>query len=82
MVDANNRALKSKAMGFIFDNTPVHDQYIAVDAVIKQYRDALIYGQVDVDSYLKEFRDALQEAGIDEIITEKQKQLDVFLDEN
>lgn len=82
VVDANNRALKSKAMGFIFDNTPVHDQYIAVDAVIKQYRDALIYGQVDVDSYLKEFRDALQEAGIDEIITEKQKQLDVFLDEN
>ena len=79
MLDTNNNCLKSQAMGFVFDSTPVYDQYVAVDAVIKQYQDALLYGQVDVDQYLPEFRAELQEAGIEAVIAEKQAQLDAFL---
>lgn len=82
MLEANKEATQSKAMGFVFDKSPVYDQYAAVDAVVQQYRSALLYGQVDVESYLEEFRTELKAAGIDEVIAEKQNQLDAFLAEN
>ncbi len=82
MLASNDKAVRSKAFGFIFDNAPVYDDYVAVDAVIQQYRAALLYGQVDVDEYLKQFREELKNAGIGNVIEEKQKQLDAFLKAN
>ncbi len=72
----------SKAMGFIFDTTPVYDQYTACTAIVAEYRDALMLGQVDVDEYLAKFNDELNKAGIDQVIAEMQKQYDAFLQEN
>ena len=51
----------------------------AVSNVINQYEDALGNGTVDVESTLPQFIKALKDAGIDDIITEKQKQFDEFL---
>lgn len=82
MLGANDKAIRSAAVGFIFDSTPVYDYYVAVDTVIQQYRPALLYGQVDVEEYLVQFREELKAAGIEEVIAEKQKQLDAFLAES
>lgn len=69
----------SKAMGFVFDPANVYDQYAACSATVAEYRDALLYGQVDVDSAMEKFNEELKENGIDEIIEEMQKQYDEFL---
>ncbi len=79
MIAANEEARHSQCIGFIFDSEPVYDQYVAVDSVVKEYRDALLYGQVDVDDILPMFREELVDAGIEEVIAEKQAQLDAFL---
>ena len=79
MLDAPNHAKFSEAMGFIFDSAPVYDQMAACTTVVAEYRDALLYGLVDVDSYLEKFNEELKAAGIDEIIAEEQKQFDAWL---
>lgn len=79
MLETNKEGKYSKAIGFTFDNSSVYDQYTAVSSVIAEYRDALVYGQVDIDTYLSEFIQELKAAGIDEVIAEEQSQLDAFL---
>ena len=76
MLDAPNHAEFSEAMGFIFDSSPVYDQMAACTTVVAEYRDALLYGLVDVDSYLEQFNEELKAAGIDDIIEEEQRQFD------
>ena len=63
----------------VFDPANVYDQYAACSATVAEYRDALLYGQVDVDSAMEKFNEELKENGIDEIIEEMQKQYDEFL---
>ena len=79
MLDAPNHAKFSQAMGFVFDSAPVYDQMAACTTVVAEYRDALLYGLVDVDTYLEKFNEELKAAGIDEIIAEEQKQFDAWL---
>ena len=79
MKNVSKEAVWSKAMGFAFDTEPVYDQYTACLAVVDQYLDALMYGQVDVDTYLPTFQEELKTAGIDDVISEMQKQFNVFL---
>lgn len=78
MLEAPKHAEFSEAMGFIFDSAPVYDQMAACTTVVAEYRDALLYGLVDVDSYLEKFNEDLKAAGIDEIIAEEQKQFDAW----
>ncbi|MHA6533734.1 ABC transporter substrate-binding protein [Paenibacillus sp. BAC0078] len=79
MMEKNKNANKSLALGFSFDSTKVADQITASSNVIAQYYTPLMYGEVDIDSTLPDFQKALKSAGIDEIIAEKQKQLDAWL---
>ena len=69
----------SEATGFVFDNKPVFDQVKACNAIVDEYRAALMAGQVDVDEYLDRFNEELKDNGIDEIVAEMQKQLDAFV---
>lgn len=78
MKDFNDTAVKSKALGFTFDSSPVKTEYAAVSNVITQYRIALECGALDPDKVLPEFNSKLKDAGIDKIIAEKQKQLDAW----
>lgn len=75
----NNSAIKSVALGFMFDATNVKTEYAACMNVWTQYQKALGCGAVDPDKVLPEFLSKLKAAGVDKIIAEKQKQYDEFL---
>lgn len=72
----NSDAIKSKAFGFTFDATPVKTVVAALTNVVSQYTSALETGSVETQKILPEFIDKLKAAGIDEVIAEKQRQLD------
>jgi putative aldouronate transport system substrate-binding protein len=78
----NKGAVKSKAIGFLFDVTPVKTEYAAVSNVVAQYKPALENGAVDIDKVLPEFISKLKAAGIDKIVAEKQKQLNEWAASN
>lgn len=77
--DSNKVAKPSLALGFTFDASPVADQVTACSNVWAQYYLPLINGEVDIDEVLPVFQQALHDAGIDDIIAEKQAQLDAWL---
>jgi putative aldouronate transport system substrate-binding protein len=72
----NETATSSKALGFTFNAEPVRSEYTAVSNVINQYKLSLETGSVNPEEVLPEFISKLKAAGIDNIIEEKQKQLD------
>ena len=78
----NQNAGRSKAFGFTFDSSTVKTQYTAVNNVINQYLPGLRCGSLDPETELPKFQQSLKDAGIDEIIAEKQKQLDAWAAEN
>jgi putative aldouronate transport system substrate-binding protein len=74
----NKSAIVSKALGFQFDATPVRTAIAAVQNVSDEYRLSLEYGMVDINANLPRFIRALEDAGINQIIAEKQRQLDAW----
>ncbi|MFX3636954.1 MAG: ABC transporter substrate-binding protein [Candidatus Pristimantibacillus sp.] len=74
--EANQKAIKSKALGFAFNSEPVKNEITALNNVIEQYRKALESGTFDPADKLPELREKLKSSGIDKVIAEKQKQLD------
>lgn len=72
----NKRAIKSKALGFNFDPSPVKTEITAVTNVVNKYAVSLESGVLDPKTKLPEFIKNLKDAGIDKIIEEKQKQID------
>lgn len=75
----NASTKKSLALGFQFDSTPVADQVAACANVVAQYYTPLMYAEADIDETLPVFQEQLKNAGIDDIIKEKQAQLDAWL---
>ncbi|RAP75150.1 ABC transporter substrate-binding protein [Paenibacillus montanisoli] len=82
LAEFNQTALRSKALGFSFDAEPVKAEIAASTAVLNQYTKPLEVGVLDVDKVLPEFLKKLEDAGINKIIEEKQKQLDIWAKEN
>lgn len=74
----NEGAVKSPALGFTFNVEPVKSQAAILNNIRSQYAAAIETGSVDpkkVDDWL-----AKEKAnGLDDVIAEKQKQLDAFL---
>lgn len=77
--EENNSAWKSKAFGFTFDSNNVKTQYSSVNNVINQYLPGLRCGALDPETELPKFLQALEDAGIQDIIDEKQTQLDAWM---
>jgi putative aldouronate transport system substrate-binding protein len=75
----NEDAKISKAFGFMFDNSSVKTEYSSVNNVINQYLPGLRCGSIDPVKGIPEFNKKLEEAGLNKIISEKQKQLDTWL---
>jgi len=77
----NASAVKSNLLGF----TPELSQFDALIADIniawQNYYPVLMTGSVDVDTYLPAFLQALEDAGLEIIREELQRQLDSWLDE-
>ena len=80
--EQNVLAKTSPAMGFIFDSSNVKTEYTAVSNVINQYLPGLSCGSVDPATALPEFIEKLKSAGYDKIISEKQEQLNLWLENN
>jgi ABC-type sugar transport system, periplasmic component len=76
--DFNSRARKSKALGFVFDSSPVKDEIAACQNVLNRYRPGLETGVLDPNKSLPEFIAKLKASGIDKIVAEKQRQLDAW----
>ena len=74
----NDNAIKSQAMGFVFDNSSVKNEVAAVTNVLDQYQLGLETGTIDPETELPKFIQALKDAGIEMIIAEKQTQLDAW----
>ncbi|KRE45898.1 ABC transporter substrate-binding protein [Paenibacillus sp. Soil724D2] len=80
--EANQKAIKSKALGFTFNSEPVKNEIIALKNVTDQYAKGLESGTLEPVDKLPEFRAKLKAAGIDKVIVEKQKQLDAWATAN
>ncbi|MGG3284479.1 ABC transporter substrate-binding protein [Paenibacillus solani] len=72
----NNTATRSAAYGFTFDSSRVRNQMTAASNVVAKYHEALMCGVLDPETTLPIFQKELKDAGIDDIIAEKQSQLD------
>lgn len=70
---------KSVAFGFSWDSSKVKNQLTACTNVVAKYHKALMCGSLDPDEVLPKFNEELKSAGIDDIIADKQAQLDAWL---
>lgn len=77
-IDLNNSAVPSEALGFNFDGESVKTQIAQIASVVDEYLPGLYTGGVDVDTVLPEFNEKLDSAGMQELITELQNQLDAW----
>lgn len=75
----NNEGTPSPAHGFSWDSTPVLNQITACNNVISSYHTALRWGAMDPAENLPKFISELEAAGMNEVIAEKQRQLDEYL---
>ena len=78
----NNSARTSPALGFTYDSTKVSTEIAAIGNVTSQYLPGLLCGFLDPDETIPEFLDALENAGIGDVIAEKQAQYNSWLTEN
>ena len=74
----NDSCKKSPALGFGFDATNVADEVSACAALVDQYVPSLLLNVGDTDTLYTTFLAALKDAGLDDIIAEKQAQLDAW----
>ena len=74
----NNTAIRSQAFGFTFDSANVRNQVSACTNVVGKYHQALMCGTLDPETTLPVFIRELKDAGVDDIVAEKQAQLDAW----
>ncbi|MDN4480562.1 ABC transporter substrate-binding protein [Demequina muriae] len=77
-----NSGLVSQGYGFFFDSSSVADQIAALKAVYDEYNKQLSFGSMDPDTGLAEYNEALYQAGLQDVIDEKQRQFDEYLANN
>lgn len=75
----NDSAVVSPANGFSWDNANVMNQVTACQNVVDKYASALLNGSIDPATSIPEFNKELEAAGINDIIEEKQRQIDEWL---
>ncbi|MDL2288572.1 ABC transporter substrate-binding protein [Oscillospiraceae bacterium OttesenSCG-928-F05] len=74
----NLNAEVSLATGFTFDTTNVKTQYSGVAGVVDEFQRALYCGMSDPETVVPEFVSKLKSVGAEDIIAEKQAQLDTW----
>lgn len=79
LMEFNNSATESAALGFMFDTAQCADAYSACLNIHQKYFNALLCGAVDPDEVIPQAVEEMKAAGLDEVIAEEQAQLDAFL---
>ncbi len=77
-LEQNKSCKTSPAMGFVYNNANVTTQYTAVNNVISQYVPGLFCGSLDPETTIPEFLKALNDAGYQDILKDKQDQLNAW----
>lgn len=78
----NKDSVKSKAMGFTFDNSAVMAEYTALTNVFNEYIYQIILGYVEPEAALAEMNEKLYDAGLEKYMAAKQEALDQWAQEN
>ncbi|MDO5425046.1 MAG: ABC transporter substrate-binding protein [Eubacteriales bacterium] len=76
MKEFNNSAVVSSASGFTFNSENVLNQITAVQNIYNEYQASIELGFVDPETAIPEMNDKMMAAGLQDIIDEKQAQLD------
>lgn len=71
----DNCAVKSKALGFTWDNSDYVTEFTALQNAYKEYGLQVVYGFVEPETGLKQLNDALYAAGLQEYMDAKQAAL-------
>lgn len=74
----NDNATKSKLLGFSFDSDNVINQLSQCEAVVSEFA-ALENGSMNPVTILPQFKKKMEEAGLEKVIAELQKQINEFL---
>ncbi|MGY3748813.1 ABC transporter substrate-binding protein [Vagococcus acidifermentans] len=72
----NENATPSPALGFNFDTTSVTTQIAALNNVQEEFKNLINTGSVDPDENLEKMEEKMKAAGLEQVITEMQKQYD------
>ena len=72
----NASAVKSPTLGFNFNSDSVRSELASITNISMEFYPALGTGSVDPEEYLPKFNKKLEEAGIDKVLKEIQKQYD------
>ena len=71
----DNCKVKSKALGFTWDNSDYVAEFTALQNAYKEFGPQVVYGFIDPDTGLKQLNDALYAAGLQEYMDAKQEAL-------
>jgi putative aldouronate transport system substrate-binding protein len=72
----NQSALKSKAMGFTFNNSELTTEYTALANIYAEYQRQLEFGFLDPAVGIPEMVERMNKAGLEKYIAAKQEQID------
>ena len=76
--EGDKTAEVSPMTGFIFDSDLVKTQIANCSSIIDEMLPALCSGSLDPEKKVPEFLDILESAGVNDIIAEKQAQIDAW----
>ena len=76
-VEAEQKSHRTKAWGFQYSNANVQDAISALDNIVSEYSYQIASGaSADYENLIKEFNDKMYKSGLQDVIDDKQKQLD------
>lgn len=78
-IQFNQDSHQSQAKGFVWDNSNVMNEIVACTTVRDKYKKGLDTGDVDPDAVWEQMKGEYEEAGVQKILDEKQKQLDEWI---
>ena len=76
----NKTARVSEVIGFTFDPGPVRQENDALNGIVRNYNYGLETGQLNPDVYLPKMLKEMEEAGVERVIAEAQRQYDLYLE--
>ena len=79
--EVRDNAAKSKAYGFFFNPSDVLNETAALQTVSDEYLMSLAAGSLDPETTIPEFNEKLYDVGLQDVIDEKQAQLNAWLEE-
>ena len=82
MEQFNNDSIKSKALGFTFDNSDYASEFSALKNVYDEYVKQITFGFVDPETGIAEMQAKLEAAGLNTYIAAKQEALNAWAEAN